>query len=121
MPQELFNQTTKTTLADSDRVAAGVPSMVGAYNILFSNLAKQVNSKYIVYGTFTNADLVAGVWTLNHAKNTQYVIFFLRNPDGYEQSLAGMLRIVDANNIEIDFGGSIDSGNWSYLMLYFEP
>ena len=46
-------------------------------------------------------------------------MFSLRNPSGVEQNLGGILRVVDEDNIELDFGGSIDAGNWSYTLIYF--
>ena len=118
MPKELHNQTLKTTLDTSDRVAVGIPGQNGCNNITAANLLKQAGNWNIVAGTFDNADLVAGVWSYNHAKATTAIRFTLRNPAGYEQNLAGMLQVVDANNIAIDFGGAIDSGDWSYIFEY---
>lgn len=118
MPNELFNQTIKTTLVSSDRVATGIPGQIGCNNITAENLLKQTGNWNIVVGTFDNADLVAGNWTYNHAKNTTVVRVVLRNPSGYEQNLAGMLHIVDANNITIEFGGAIDAGDWTYIFEY---
>lgn len=118
MAKELFDQTIKTTLSTSDRIASGVPGQVGCDNITAENLLKQTGNWNIVTGTFDNADLVAGTWSYNHAKNTTVVRVVLRNPAGYEQNLAGMLHVVDADNIEIEFGGDIEAGDWSYIFEY---
>lgn len=72
----------------------------------------------VVTGTFDNADLVANVWTLNHAKNTVDVLLFIFDPDGYRQPL--IERKVDANNVTVDFGGAI-TGTWSYMFAYWNP
>jgi len=115
---ELFNQTLKTTLDNTDRVPVGIPGMTGCNNITAENFLKQVASWNIITGTFDNGDLTAGTWTYNHAKNTSVVRVTLRNPSGYEQNLAGMLHIVDVNNIAIEFGGDIDAGDWTYIIEY---
>lgn len=118
MPKELFNQTLKTTLATTDRVAIGIPGMTGGNNITAENLLKQTGNWNILTGNITNADLTAGKWTLTHSKNTSNVRFTLRNPAGYEQNLVGVFRVVDANNVEVDFGGAIEVGNWPYILEY---
>ncbi|MCK9281356.1 MAG: hypothetical protein M0P71_12095 [Melioribacteraceae bacterium] len=118
MPKELFNQILKTTLDAADRIAIGIPSQVGANNITTTNLLKQTGNWNIVVETITNADLTAGVWAYNHAKNTTVIRGTLRNPAGYEQALAGMLHVVDAYNIEIEFGGAIEAGDWTFIFEY---
>ena len=118
MPKELFNQTIKTTLNSSDRVAVGIPGQIGCDNITAANMLKQTGNWNIIADTFTNADLVAGTLTINHAKNTLLVRMVLRNPGGYEQNLAGMLHIVDTNNVDIEFGGDIEAGDWTYILEY---
>lgn len=118
MPKELFNQTLKTTLDVADRVAVAIPGMTGCNNITAANLLKQTGNWNIVTGNITNAALTAGKWTLNHAKATTNVRFTLRNPAGYEQALGGIFRVVDANNVEVDFGGAIEAGNWPYIFEY---
>ena len=45
MPKELFNQSQVDTLADSDRLAAGVPGQTGAKNILYSKFVEQIQSQ----------------------------------------------------------------------------
>jgi hypothetical protein len=49
---ELFNQTLKTTLGASDRIASGIPGQTGADNILFSDLVIDIN-----YFTKTGSNL----------------------------------------------------------------
>lgn len=118
MAKELFNQTLKTTLDAADRVAIAIPGQVGANNITTENLLKQTGNWNIITGTLDNGDLTAGTWTYVHAKQTTIVRMTLRNPDGWEQNLAGMLHIVDVNTIEIDFGGDIEAGDWTYILEY---
>lgn len=118
MPKELFNQTLKTTVALTDRVAIGIPGQEGANNITGANLLKQTANWNILSGTITNASLTAGVYTLVHGKATSIVRMTLYNPDGYHQELGGIFQVVDANTVRIDFGGSIDAGNWTYILEY---
>lgn len=42
MPKDLHGQPLVTTLANSDRIAAGVPGQVGAKNILYEDLEQQI-------------------------------------------------------------------------------
>lgn len=53
--KELFNQTLKTTIADSDRIAVGIPSQNGCDNILFSYVKDQIDSEIAnkIAGTIT--------------------------------------------------------------------
>lgn len=44
MPKDLHSQPLVTTLANSDRIAAGVPGQVGAKNQLFGDLLNQIKS-----------------------------------------------------------------------------
>jgi hypothetical protein len=118
MPKELFNQTVKTTLDESDRIAVGIPGMIGANNISAANLLKQSSNWNIITGTFNNSNLIDGTWTYNHNKNTTTIRLTLRNPSGYEQCLGGILKVVNTNTIQIEFGGSIDSGDWTYIFEY---
>ena len=117
-PKELFDQSLKTTIDDADHIAVGLPGIEGGENILGSNLLKQTGNWNIVSGTFTNGDLVGGIWSYNHAKNTTIIRFTLYTPSGYKESVDGLLKIVDADNIDVEFGGSIDAGTWSYIFEY---
>lgn len=116
--KELFNQTLKTELADDDRIATSVPGAEGGYNITKQNLLKQSGNWNILTDTFENSDLSSGTLTINHAKNTTLIRLTLYNPDGYEEMTAGILKITDANNIDIEFGGDIQAGNWVYILEY---
>lgn len=42
MPKEQFNQTLKTTVGESDRIAVGVPGMTGCDNVTYQNFRKQI-------------------------------------------------------------------------------
>lgn len=118
MPKELFNQTAKTTLADSDRVAVGIPGMTGANNITVANLLKQTGNWNILTGNITNASLVGGTWSYTHNKNTLLVRMTVFNPSGYQVNINDLFRINNANTVSIEFGGSIDLGNWPYILEY---
>ena len=118
MAKELFNQTLKTAIADDDRIALGLPGMLGCDNIKISDFLPAVHAGNVMVGTFDNADLVGGTWTLVHSKDTPYVKLTVRNPSGYEQNLGGILKIHDNDTVKLEFGGSIDAGDWVYILEY---
>lgn len=59
MPKDLHSQPLVTTLANSDRIAAGVPGQVGAKNQLFGDLLNQIKSwldiAYMAFFTKVNS------------------------------------------------------------------
>lgn len=66
--------------------------------------------------TFTNADLVAGVLTVTHNLNTENIssVTVLNPTGGGETGLSW--SVIDANTIEIDFGGSIGAGTYTWVV-----
>jgi len=124
MAQELFNQTLKGSYAASDRVAVSVPAAAGADNMLMSVFEKQVVEHNKIFGTFEDGDLAAGVYTINHGESTNFVACLtLKNPAGAEESLTGIFKKVDADNVAFDFGAAatIDAGDWEYILEYVIP
>ena len=65
--------------------------------------------------TFTNADLTAGVLSVNHALNTTAVGGFIYDPSGVSEVVP--MTIVDANNVTFDFGGAIGAGTFSGVII----
>lgn len=65
-------------------------------------------------GTFTNADLSAGVLTIVHNLGTTSVAVVIRDPDGLETIQSN--TVVDANTVTIDFGGAIGAGTYTYFV-----
>ena len=116
--KELFNQSLKTEIDDSDHIAVGLPGVEGGENILGSNLKKQMANWNILTETFTNGDLSSGTLSINHAKNTTIIRITIYTPAGYEENTAGIVKIVDADNVDIEFGGNIDAGDWRYILEY---
>lgn len=76
-------------------------------------------SQNAIGGTFTNSDLTAGIWTLNHNKNTLNINFKLYDPAGNEVLTAGLLQLTTANQLRLNFNDTIAAGNWSYNYYWF--
>jgi hypothetical protein len=76
-------------------------------------LVGYINTAYTAYyrTTFTNADLVAGVLTINHSLAATDVLVVVRDPSGVEQIMSD--TFVDADTTTIDFGGAIGAGTWT--------
>lgn len=85
----------------------------------YSYMKTLLTGSDVITGSFDNTDLIANVWTLNHAKNTVDVLLFIKDPDGYFE-FGVRPRIVDANNMDVDFGGAI-TGTYTYLFAYWNP
>jgi len=71
----------------------------------------------VIQGTFDNSDLSSGVLSLNHGKDTEQILLFIFNPSGYSQNVSWKKQ--DSNVLLVDFGGSIDVGDWAYLIAYW--
>lgn len=65
---------------------------------------------------FTNANLVSGVLSVNHALNTQYPLATIIRPDGTYENAEAIMTRVDADNVTFDFGGAIQTGTWNGLI-----
>ncbi len=118
MSKELFNQPLKTEFGTNDRIAIGVPGASGCDNMLVSQFISNILTDSVIVGLFTNDDLEDGTYIINHDKNTQNIRVTLYNPSGYMENLAGILRIIDSNNVALEFGGDIDEGTWRYILDY---
>ena len=68
--------------------------------------------------TFENADLVSGVLSVPHNLNTGFPKVTLRRPDGTFEEPTQIMVYIDANNINLDFGGPIAAGTWNGLVTY---
>jgi hypothetical protein len=86
--------------------------------IAFSSFKTQIPNYGYLSGLFDNADLNPSyIWSLNHAKNTRIIRLTLYNPAGEFQSIPYI--IVDANNISVNFGGPIETGDWEYILEFW--
>lgn len=65
-------------------------------------------------GTFTNADLSAGVLTITHSLGTTSVAVVIRDPAGLETVQPN--TVVDSNTVTVDFGGAIGAGTYTYFV-----
>ena len=65
---------------------------------------------------FNNTNLVSGVLTVTHGKNTAYPIPLIRRPDGTYEDAMAIMTWVDVNTVTFDFGGSIATGTWIGLI-----
>jgi hypothetical protein len=86
--------------------------------IPFSSFKSQIPNYAYLAGIFDNTNLDGTYrWTFNHAKNTRNVTLKITNPAGEVQQLPYI--IIDSNNIAVDFGGPIETGDWEYLFQYW--
>jgi len=118
MPKELFNQTLKSALDASDRIATGVPSQTACDNIEFLDFIKSIFNLTAEEVEFDNGDLVANVYTYNHAKSTKFIFYQIQDPNGYDKTKDFTPYFPDSDNIAIDFGDSISAGTWTLYLLY---
>lgn len=116
--KKLFEQPLKSTVELTDRLPVGVPGQEGCDNVLMSDFIDQLKNTGVVGGSFSNASLTANVLTINHEKDTSFVELTVYDSGGYLQDLSGMMRIVDVDNISVDFGGEI-TGVWTYILKYW--
>ena len=67
---------------------------------------------------FTDADIVDGILTIIHNKNTKKVSLTLY-VDGKEEDTSGMVDNSNPNRVEVDFGGSIGASTGNYILEYW--
>ena len=116
--KKLFEQDLKTSLSSTDRIALGIPGQEGCDNMLISVFMDLLKNVGVQGNSFTDGNLTANVLTINHKKGTTFVELTVYNDEGRLEDVSGMMRIVDADNIEVDFGGEI-SGIWIYILKYW--
>lgn len=108
-----------SSISDADKI---IISQGGVTKQLdFVNLKGQSSDYGYITGIFHNSDLVNGILTINHAKNTRVVKCIIYDPSGI-LAIGALTKIVDENNISIDFGGIggiIESGDWTYLVEFW--
>lgn len=71
--------------------------------------------------TFENSDLVNGVLPTSfttHNLNTEYPKLTLRRPNGTFEESTQIMKYIDVNTIQLDFGGPITLGAWNGLITY---
>lgn len=83
----------------------------------FSIVRALIGNGDIFPGTFDNGDLTSGVFTINHNLLTTNTLLIIFNPDGYQVNYPW--KNVDNSNTIVDFGGSIDAGAWSFMIVYW--
>ena len=101
MPEkELFNQTLKSEIALTDRIAVGVPSLLGADNILFSSFIRQTGISLIKrYPTLTDGQVFA------MPSNSKLIGIDFKNQG---TSIIKVSNLLDGDLIsEIEFSGSL--------------
>lgn len=116
--KKLFEQPLKTELGGGDRIVIGIPGQDGCDNMLATVFIDTIKNEGISSATFSNSDLSSDILEINHAQNTLAVELTIYDNSGVLQDLSGMLRIVDVDNIEVDFGGAI-VGIWTYILKYW--
>lgn len=98
-----WNQVTSPVTADPETLR----DLLATYSAEGSSGAGTAN------GTFTNADLTAGVLTIAHNLNSTSIGIVIRDPVGLETSQPN--TVVDANNVTVDFGGAIGAGTYTWV------
>lgn len=78
-------------------------------------LATYSTSVQSASGTFTDADLVAGVLTITHNLGSTNIAVVIRDPSGMESYQPN--TIVDNNSLTVDFGGTIGAGTFTWFAL----
>lgn len=96
---------TNSTLLWNEATDRFVAGLVGATETL------ALKKKF----TFTNTNLVAGKLTLAHGLGEANPGVTIWMADGY--AIGADVRSVDANNIEIDFGGSVATGTHTVTLV----
>ena len=69
--------------------------------------------------TFEDSDLVAGVLPTSfttHNLDTEFPKLTLKRPNGKFEETTQIMSYIDANTIQLDFGGPISSGTWEGLI-----
>lgn len=117
MPKELFNQTTKSSVGDTDRVAVGVPDQTGCDNVLFSDFKDLIRPSD--NDTFENSDLNGSYeYIITHGRGKSLVKATLYDGSNVEQMTQGIFSIVDSNTVKFSMGGAI-TGTYTYILEYF--
>lgn len=94
-----------------------VPTQTDYSNLFDSQLNITDNfKKYEITASDLNEYFI---YTLNHGKgNPDAIPVLLKDNNGYAQpNFLGNFKIIDGNNISIDFGGTI-SGTWTLYILF---
>ena len=96
-------------------VTVPVVANIGALDSFLQNILNTNSTTPLATDTFTNADLVAGVLTINHGLGTLYPALFITDPSGgYVGGVT--ITVVDANSVTVDFGGAIGAGTWTWFI-----
>jgi len=93
-------------------VTSPVAATIGELAELLSVYSTELDS---ASGTFTNADLVAGVLTISHALGSVNVAIVIRDPAGTESYQPN--TVVDNDTVTVDFGGSIGAGTYTWSAI----
>lgn len=103
------------SIADTDLLV--IESSTGTKNISFANLKSSIPNYGYLSSIFTNLALAGNILTINHGKNTRKIRLTIFSPAGISNPYPWY--IVDANNVAINFGGSIEAGDWEYLLEFW--
>lgn len=103
------------SLVDTDLLV--VETSDGTKSVAFANLKSSIPNYGYLSAVFTSLALSGNILTINHAKNTRKIRLTIFNPAGISTPLPWY--IVDANNVAINFGGTIEAGDWEYLLEFW--
>lgn len=103
------------SIVDTDLLV--VETSDGTKSVAFANLKSSIPNYGYLSAVFTSLALSGNILTINHAKNTRKIRLTIFNPAGISTPLPWY--IVDANNVAINFGGTIEAGDWEYLLEFW--
>lgn len=104
-----------TSIVDADKFV--IETATGTKQIDFANLKASIPNYGYLSNVFTSLALSGNILTINHAKNTRKIRLTIFNPAGISNPYPWY--IVDANNVAINFGGTIEGGDWEYLLEFW--
>ena len=104
-----------TSIEDTDSLV--VEKSTGTKKVPFANLKSSIPNYGYLYNVFTSLALSGNTLTINHAKDTRKIRLTVFNPAGISTPLPWY--IIDSNNVAINFGGTIEAGDWYYLLEFW--
>lgn len=83
-----------------------------------ADIIKAHNADRLYTLVFDNADLTAGVLSVAHSKGSEVCQITIKTPSNVIYS-GYTVTITDDDNLTVDFGGAIDTGNWKLEGIFY--
>jgi len=130
---ELFNQQLKTTLADTDRIAIGIPGMTGCFNVTISDFKRNFGLTKIYKGTSASSvnitipanSIILFFVIVNKTSTTNNITFATNNSDLllFDTTIEASKSFVDVKNIYVTMPTSLSItaiGNIDFVCYVIE-